>query len=193
MMCACVYLLIKNTNPPAPPSLPLSETTTASRSSPPPAATGIIHYDMKSPRWGVLSQSMMDSGGNAECWSRWGMDEAPACQGPAGIPRQSLQSGDGKSSAPRNPSYAADERSVDREEPPPPRPPDPWMDLGFKGWWRHFSSSNELMVHVCWCWMAFLCCGNYYWKFKKKHITADGFTYIVIICDIFFHNLSNQT
>lgn len=94
-------------------------------------------------KWVALSQPIvMDSGGKAECWSRWGMEEGPACQGPATVPRQSRQSGDGKSSAPKSimchlragPWWRGDAVPESQHV----------TDLGFQSRWHNFIRKNEL-------------------------------------------------
>lgn len=94
-------------------------------------------------KWAALSQpTVMDSGGKAECWSRWGMEEGPACQGPATVPRQSRQSGDGKSSAPKSimchlragPWWRGDAVPESQHV----------TDLGFQSRWHNFIRKNKL-------------------------------------------------
>lgn len=94
-------------------------------------------------KWAALSQpTVMDSGGKAECWSRWGMEEGPACQGPATVPRQSRQSGDGKSSAPKSimchlragPWWRGDAVPESQHV----------TNLGFQSRWHNFIRKNKL-------------------------------------------------
>lgn len=68
----------------------------------------------------MLSQPMMDSGGNAECWSRWGMKEALLVRDPPASPGN-LRSQEMERAALWNPSYATYEWSIDREEPLSPK------------------------------------------------------------------------
>lgn len=92
----------------------------------------------------LLSQPVMDSGGKAECWSRWGMEEAPACQGPATIPRQSRQSGDGKSSALKSiMCHLRMERWWRGDAVPESQHV---TDSGFQSWWHNFIRTNKLNI-----------------------------------------------
>lgn len=103
----------------------------------------INRHDIK--KWGVLSQPMMDSGGKAECWSRWSIEEALLVSEPPASPGN-LCSQEMERALFWNPSCATYELSIDGEERLSPSH-NMWLTQDFR--WHSFTRNAKLMIHVC--------------------------------------------
>lgn len=95
----------------------------------------------------MLSQPMMDSGGKAECWSRWSIEEALLVRDPPASPGN-LCSQEMERALFWNPSCATYEPSIDGEERLSPSH-NMWLTRDFRGGGNGFTRSTKLMAGVC--------------------------------------------